>query len=166
MASVEHFLRDNPEFQDDASSAVAPEDVRVDVTLVGITPKHVKFSHLGTEYSVDREQVAAIERSDEPPSGRNVTLTLKRDASLMAVHAVAAEALVRSLPFGMLRAAAAPRRRFPSERELAWRETTGYNTGYAPFEKYLAAFQTLTYSESYSAGISDDSNVDDEAADY
>jgi hypothetical protein len=166
MASVEHFLSDNPEFQDDASSEVASDDIRLEVTLIGITPKHVKFAHLGTEYSVDRDQVVGIDQAGEPPSGRNVTLTLKRDASLMAVHAVAADALVRSLPFGMLRAGAAPRRLVPSERELAWREVSGYGRRYPSLDIYLAPFQTVTVCDSYSAGILDDSLADDERADY
>lgn len=163
MASVEDFLSANPEFAVEDVAGSSAGDVRLDVTLIGVSPGQVRFTHLGTEYAVDRDHVVSIEpRGDR---SRDVVVTLRRDASLVAVHAVRADALTAPVPFGMLRPVP-PRVLVPSERELAWRTATGYAGRYPSLEIYLQPFETQSRCDSESGGIHDDTIADEAHADY
>ncbi|MGW6128540.1 hypothetical protein ACWFNE_00805 [Cellulomonas sp. NPDC055163] len=165
MASVEDFLSSYPEYAADDGTDTSTGDIRLDVTLLGITAAQVRFTHLGTDYSVDRADVVSIEPAGERPADRRVVLTLTRDAALAAVHAVAAESLTGSVPFGM-RKPLRPRAVVVSDQELAWRVSSGYTSRYPSLETYLSAFATYTRCDSHSAGILDDTLGDDEREDY
>jgi hypothetical protein len=133
---------------------------------VGISAQFVKFRHLGTEYIVDRKYVIDIEeRLDPSAAGGAATLTLNRDAALLANYSISAIDLASALPFSLSRVPAVPYRRIaPSPREIAWRRNTGYSD-YPSLEIYLSQFSTVTACDSFSAGILDDTLADDERAD-
>ena len=170
MASVDEFLKQNPGlYQDDALLEADSSQLRLDVVLLGVSSRFVKFNHLGTDYVVDRDQVMSIdEGEDGSAAGKAVTLTVTRDAALLASYSVSATDLASALPFSLLRAPRAPSLRGPSARELAWRRAARYTyvSDYPSLEIYLSPYGTLTRSDSYSDGMPVDTIGDDEQTDY
>lgn len=183
MASVDDFLEDNRGLaQDDSALRSETDGVKLDVVISGISPQFVKFNHMGTDYTVDRNAVLDIEKREDPSgSGKAATITLNRDAALHATYSLSASDLTSARPFSMARPSPVPFRPVrPSPREVAWRIATGYAPAPVPIvaaalgaggyptleELYPPLNQTLTVSDSTSGGILDDTIADDERADY
>jgi hypothetical protein len=179
MANVEDYLKANSNLnQDDSALTTDTDGIRLDVVVSAISPKFVKFNHMGTEYRIDRQDVLDIEgRDDSSVAGNAATMTIKRDAEFLATYSVSAADVTSALPFSMTRAPVAPLRPIaPSAREAAWRLATGYSFpmvaaaigagGFPSLEKFLTPFQTLSGSPSQSNGIDDDTIPDDERTDY
>jgi hypothetical protein len=170
MASLDEFLKQNPDlYQDDALLEADSSQLRLDVVLLGVSSRFVKFNHMGTDYVVDRDHVVGIEeREDRSVAGKAVTLTVTRDAALLASYSVSATDVASALPFSLFRAPAAPLRRGPSAREIAWRRSARYeySSEYPSLEIYLTPCGTETASESYSNGRPVDTIGDDEKTDF
>jgi hypothetical protein len=169
VASVEEFLRQNPdlEYEDDASPAEST-GLRLAVAVTGVSSRFLRFNHLGTDYVVEQEDVLDIaEREDPSAAGTPATLTLKHDAELFASFSVSARDLTGELPFSLARGPSLPLRRpVPSAREVAWRRATAY-ADFDPGHPFKSLYdQTLTGCDSVSAGELDDSKTDDERADW
>jgi hypothetical protein len=182
VASVDNFLKDNKGLaQDDSALRSETEGIKLDVVISGISPQFVKFNHMGTDYTVDRNAVLDIEKREDPSgSGKAATITLNRDAALHATYSLSASDLTSRRPFSMARPSPVPFRPVrPSPREAAWRIATGYAPapvpivaglgagGYPTLEEiYPPLNQTLTACESETGGTLDDTITDDERADY
>ena len=168
MASVEEFLRQNPDLEyEDEASPTESAGLRLAVIVTGVSSRFLRFNHLGTDYVIDQEDVLDIaDREDPSAAGTPATLTLKNDAELFASYSVSARDLSAELPFSLARGPAFPGRPFAlSDRELAWRRATAFNnSGPGPFTSLYD--QTLTGCDSVSAGEFDDSKTDDERADW
>jgi hypothetical protein len=169
MASVDEFLNKHPGFtRDDEVLSPDASRLRLEVALLGVSSGFVKFSYMGTDYLVARDDVLDIEeREDASAPGKPVTLSVKRDAPLLASYSISAADLASSLPFSMFRAPAAPLRGLTlSPRELEWARSVNYE--YPPLSIYLrgTGTQTLTGSGTDTGGTTDDSGADDERADY
>jgi hypothetical protein len=76
MANVDEFLEQNPSL--DLGDSIPDNDlsgVRIEGKIIGISAKYVKFSHMGTDYIVLKENVLDItERVDPTVPGNAVTL--------------------------------------------------------------------------------------------
>lgn len=171
MAAIDDFLGRHPDLnQDDAEVLGDAGGVRLDVTVLGVSPRYVRFAHLGTEYSVEREHVLDVADREEPAAGRGAaTLTLALDAPVHASYTVSAGDLSSSVPFSLSRPpSAAPRRIRVSSRELAWRRANGLTTAaaYSDDAQVLDAYATGTGCDSRTSGGWDDTITDDERADY
>jgi hypothetical protein len=169
MANVDEFLEQNPSL--DLGDSIPNNDisgVRIEGRIIGISAKYVKFSHMGTDYIVLKENVLDItERVDPIVPGNAVTLMLTRDASMLANYSVTAAELTSSLPFSLSRPSpVSTRRNTPSVREIAWRQAARYSSDYPSLEIYLSPYGTSTGSETATAGGVDDTGADDERADY
>lgn len=168
MASVEEFLNDNPDLDQGDETLIADSaGIRLEVCLSAVSARFVKFNHMGTDYVVDRADVVDIEaRADPAVPQKAATLTVKRDAALLASYSITARDLSSALPFTMSRSPVNPRRRAISAREVAWRRARDYVSEYPSLTIYLTAYQTLSSSDSYCDGMPDDSMADDEREDY
>jgi hypothetical protein len=169
MANVDEFLEQNPSLE--LGDSILDNDlggVKVEGKIIGISTKYVKFCHMGTDYTVAKENVLDItERVDPTVPGNAVTLTLTRDASMLANYSVTAAELTFSLPFSLSRPSPVPTRRYaPSAREIAWRQAARYSSDYPSLEIYLSPYGTLSGSPTETAGGADDTGADDERTDY
>jgi hypothetical protein len=163
MDDVDTFLNQNPGLKSSGEGlGTAITEVRLQVVVFAISPVYVEFSYMGTDFRVDRKDVLGIEESKESSAlGKVATLKLKRDTVLLSQQSVSAHDLGCPLPFSLARPSpvSAQRGAGPSQREMAWRQLTGYlnpeGIGNVTFLAVASGSDTASY------GHSDDSGFDD-----